>query len=946
MSVDGCDDFVTIDPYGHIPIGVNQPQGGTFYPFLDDENGDSPHLAIADLSLQFVDNACEFVLPFRVQWLYGFGCYDVATPTTMPHAHDMLIVDANDTTVFDTTAVDVEYRERQWTSHQKILEWRTATAVLLVTHATAWRDEADVVPLPNYLEPTDAVLDSRTLLQTPPQLTKLRVGDATVSSTYVNLVAGNNVVLTPTTVSAIRRKTALRIDVLPGRGTGRYPAGCDSVGPPAVRKIGGVGPDASQNFNLTVEQGGCYTVERTVYDEIAAESETRARRVQVANGLMLAGNCEPCCDCPDYRAVYESLRQLVDKYRGVWDRLQIVRDTYEANRDRWLAQLACRESSSRLQIVAAAYCPCQVGITVGYCNQRETDIEGEQPRGGDECLRDVVIHVSFEYDDAEGCGADVTSDPLTGQLVANSGFRGGFYSPGYVRGIDRETYTLHGTYPHYWALLPSVPARGQGYVTFSVEFPDCVGGRKVRFIADAYAVPGTSDLLTDGSPVPGYVIGSGPSAESLQYRLVKCPSKKVIVLQDASCIDLRVKRDPTTTQPDSSSGTTNPNSSSGTTSPSLGTTTLPVTTTTVATTTGTQDCECYTAAVPAFAVTLSAAPAGLCSGELTTNYAAASIKLSDTAPPCNPSGGAILSDNASTLGIALSPGSNVGYVTVSRVCCYPAPVDDEKCNYSGSATYNFDGTQLTFASETSSSPWAAIEWPATIPITDNPNCTTTVGTTTGSLGPCDCDTDALPDPASYMIGDRITVPCVRPATTTGSGGGGGGGGGGGSTTTSGDACHCACNCLYVTTTAHTITFANGDSCPADTTAGIGTGTYCKSPPPASQTYYSGCIAGYCGSISCGETTQTLLVPFSYSNAASWCPQYILLHEMTRTGSNCEGTYTYAGRTYLPQTGSGSYFTVTGVPDVTVSCSMAMRETPAGMQLPPEMILGLPPGYSL
>lgn len=99
-----CDPIYT--PDGRRGIGVNQPQSGLDYPLIA-PSADIQYL-LADFYLAYEDTAQEFVHPLRVKWLYGVGCAPNTAPSWAPtptHAADILIVDATNRTVFNSTTL-------------------------------------------------------------------------------------------------------------------------------------------------------------------------------------------------------------------------------------------------------------------------------------------------------------------------------------------------------------------------------------------------------------------------------------------------------------------------------------------------------------------------------------------------------------------------------------------------------------------------------------------------------------------------------------------------------------------------------------------------------------------------------------------------------------------------------------------------------------------------
>ena len=95
---------------GRRGIGVNQPQSGLDYPLVNPSE-DARYL-LADVYLAYDDpGAYNSTItpsqhPLRIKWLYGVGCSASSAPAWAPaptHAADIVIVDAQDNVVFDST---------------------------------------------------------------------------------------------------------------------------------------------------------------------------------------------------------------------------------------------------------------------------------------------------------------------------------------------------------------------------------------------------------------------------------------------------------------------------------------------------------------------------------------------------------------------------------------------------------------------------------------------------------------------------------------------------------------------------------------------------------------------------------------------------------------------------------------------------------------------------
>lgn len=129
---------------GRQPIGVNQPPGGgTNYPFVQ-PSSDIQYL-LGDLFVSFDDLDDTYVFPLKVSWMYGFGTNAVAPPAGYPaptHAQDIIVTDANDVVVFDSTTA-TKFTSDVWDSRLLILEWTNTDSILRCVQHTEWT-QADI----------------------------------------------------------------------------------------------------------------------------------------------------------------------------------------------------------------------------------------------------------------------------------------------------------------------------------------------------------------------------------------------------------------------------------------------------------------------------------------------------------------------------------------------------------------------------------------------------------------------------------------------------------------------------------------------------------------------------------------------------------------------------------------------------------------------------------
>ena len=121
-----CPDFQTA-PRGRAGLGVVQPQSGLDYPLVA-PSADIKYL-LADLHLAY-DDAGEYdpqvtpaAHPLRIKYLYGAGCIENTPPAGFPttaHAADIVIVDANERVILDTTAGAVTFNAQDWSADYRI----------------------------------------------------------------------------------------------------------------------------------------------------------------------------------------------------------------------------------------------------------------------------------------------------------------------------------------------------------------------------------------------------------------------------------------------------------------------------------------------------------------------------------------------------------------------------------------------------------------------------------------------------------------------------------------------------------------------------------------------------------------------------------------------------------------------------------------------------------
>jgi len=356
------------DSRGRQPIGLEQPPGGgTNYPFVS-PSADVKHL-LGDFFLSFDDLSDTAVYPLRVSWLYGFGTDVVTKPADAPnptHSHDIVVVDANNVVVFDSTLA-TSFKATAWDNRLLILEW-TGSSVLRCTMHTAWT-QADIDAgrnrtYANHITPVNGELQADTWFKLPKRVRSVRVGATVIQAKQLTLAEGYNVALAAETsavaniqvtpfgnakslVAGTRNTHRISIASTPGSGLGVFPGCVDQT--PTIRTINKVQGSSHQDF--TFESEGCIRTQRPV--ELVTESprilSCSAAGLTTANAaaaISLANNCKNCCDCTYFAQTYQGLKRQWFLYGETAQAAEQARDLYTTNKTRWLANKALREADT------------------------------------------------------------------------------------------------------------------------------------------------------------------------------------------------------------------------------------------------------------------------------------------------------------------------------------------------------------------------------------------------------------------------------------------------------------------------------------------------------------------------------------------------------------------------------------------------------------------------
>lgn len=454
-------------------IGINQSQGGSWYPFW--RPSDNLDKIIADIYVQFVDESLVKKLPFRIEWLYGFGTNVVSVPITAEHDHDIKIRDYNNVVVFDSLLA-TSYAEVAWGSYKTIIEWKDAAGnIVRVVKHEGWDSHETPVVWDTYFEPSFSWISPRAVEKAPSVLTEIQVATSAVSATSVSAVSGLilsggyniELVESQTQEDGEKRVAAVLLDGEAGVGAGKYP-GCETED--VVRYIGGASAsDAVGAVFFNSDSNQCYRIGQAIegYTEedpyiSGVYYGSHRTATPTAATLQIENDCVVCCDCPDFIAVYEGVRRLTRTYTAMGMRAEIVRDRLARIIARWNGSKTCRENHA-LQILLQPYPDYKLGVAASVCNKTENP------------LRDVTMTIDFSEMSITGC------------VVCDSTFRRGNVDS--YTGRNRHAlspYKLGGAWPTYTASWDCINPGENGYITFLLEFQETgLATATVSALADA-----------------------------------------------------------------------------------------------------------------------------------------------------------------------------------------------------------------------------------------------------------------------------------------------------------------------------------------------------------------------------------------------------------------------------------------------------------------------------
>lgn len=395
---------------GRQPVGLNQPpSGGSAYPFVSPSD-DILNL-LADFFVSFDDLSDKFVYPLRIGWMYGFGTIIASPPPgwlTPTHTHDLVVLDANDDIVFDSTSA-IRFTTEVWDSRLLILEWTTEHNICRCTMHTDWTesdiDNAQSRDYATYIIPEHGELQADTWYKLPKRVLSLRVGLTRITKSSVTLTEGYNmrfsrgsvtdalalndleIVGTPTTKLLIEGKRTTQkilLEAIPTTGLGVFPGCVDEE--KVLRTINLVRSNTHQNFIYDSE--GCIRVQRPV---LLNSATPRVFNYGAANlptaeeagaAILVSNNCLNCCDCNYFAQTYQGLKRQWFLFKSTAENAEKVRDKYVQNKARWKVQKQIREANM-LRVRLSLDGNCKIRWGIAFCNASKC------------CLNNVTVYLTW-----------------------------------------------------------------------------------------------------------------------------------------------------------------------------------------------------------------------------------------------------------------------------------------------------------------------------------------------------------------------------------------------------------------------------------------------------------------------------------------------------------------------------------------------------------------------
>lgn len=367
--------------------------GGGSYPFLS-PSGDVRRL-VADLALTVDPGPAGLTPPLRLSWAYGLGAAfpslaglpssppaGLPTPPDEPdgwaepartptHAVDVVVRDALDAVVFDSTAA-TSYAASDHGPYLRVHRWAGPSGSLRLAQRTRFPDEASAWAVPAEVRPGNGVLDPRCWSSACRRVTAVAVEGGPTLSGAVTLRPGYNAAFsaTPTALSGVVRSSSFSVAATSGAGEGRTP--CDAVDPaPTVASLGGATADARGRIRLAGD--ACYRVLPVVADAGDGTALLTPGLVAVQN------HCGPCCSCAGYVALAAAAARGHARLVALAASLEASRDGMAAAGARWSALLPPSGAPPvQVHVRALAFDVRFVDLAVSVCNRADACLPTHQ----------------------------------------------------------------------------------------------------------------------------------------------------------------------------------------------------------------------------------------------------------------------------------------------------------------------------------------------------------------------------------------------------------------------------------------------------------------------------------------------------------------------------------------------------------------------------------------
>jgi hypothetical protein len=508
-----CPDFVT-SSYGRRGIGVVQPQSGLDYPLVSPttEAQDDIRYLLADLYFEYddphvYDNTTPTAHPLRIAYLYGVGCNDNvgAYPDFPAPAHDadIVIVDAANNVIFDTTVGDIVFNSAPWGNDYIIYEWKKSYAVCrLVAYVTWPSGDTAAKNYDKYIKPANAIIDERAVYKMPKRVLSVAVKNgATTSQKYTGrflFVNGYNVEIAPAApaVRNFRNETPVTFTAEAGTGRGKYTDCSEITAPAAITSINGIGPDNVGDFLLSGKD--CLWVRRPTAHEQNSNNALIVAPATTAQ-QQIGADCLPCCSCADYAATAKYMNDTSLRYKLIGARSENIRAYHENNISRWNDQRACSLARPLKLLFLPQRCP-YLDVVVMLCNPCDTCIPASTLKLKLTIDTDVTMALECGHSAFYATGAPVST-------------------PALIPLVDEIGYTIP---------FPEIRGGDSAYAQFRLKFlePDVTQTPPFRRARSPYEIAGilTATINSTNKPlkINCSTADSELAAESQTSQLLNC----------------------------------------------------------------------------------------------------------------------------------------------------------------------------------------------------------------------------------------------------------------------------------------------------------------------------------------------------------------------------------------------------------------------------------------